>query len=1237
MQGNRPLVIILALLALAGVVYTLRIAGNPDRVPRSGIPSRVVTVNGHPELHVDGKPFFMHSAAFNYYRMPRDRWEESLLALKQLGINTIDLCVIWNWHQPAEDSLDFDGKTNARRDLKGLLKLIADLQFKASVRPGPFIAGDWKNGGYPDWLLTRPEYLMPLKDILEGRYPRLSALQYEFGEEAAAEYLNNSTHLRYTRKWYQDVMGVVRPHLASHGGNVILLQVDDDQGPGGFNYTGPKFWEYLNLLRQYLREASGDSTIPIYFNPGEMRVTASSSAPPVGERGWAMGQYYQKEGAGFDILRAEDAGTPKYLAEILKTQSGFPPFFSEYQAGWFAGAEDVKAPVSDPTNGLLASRFLFQNGVKGLNYYPIQDTLYPAGYECPWSNYFYSWESAIGYEGSLRSSAEASVRNGKLISGMGPLLAATHYVADIGIAHNIGAYPQEKLTRDDISAVILRTMKATQYAQLNQVNTELVDFDHQSLQDLRRYRLILVPVVSESSYRDGRVPDYMEFSARAQSVLKEYVRQGGTLVAYPDRPKGRYLDELFVVPSGKPANSAAPAASLKIEGISAVAPGAIRVFQLPGGVKDLTSHATLDGDPAQVAGYRRKFGSGSAVVLGAEFDHWVPLQSASGTSDNALAAQPGSTTEENRSTGQILEALLKSAGVTRVAWAPELKRGVPVQRPYLSLIVANAFDRSGKEGAYGFLSIANFDSNPHNLRPAIRDPKTGEETALPAVHIAARDALMLPLRVGLKEELLGLGNQRGIVVTDELVYSTAEVTGVRADNNALLFELYSKGNASLRLQLSRAPASHPLIGGEKVDYRYYPATRHLDIDLPPPKSPDGRQTLSVPYSLITRGGPPQPASTSSTADAQPTPGSRRVDLRPTIRIPVRDDVAYDLFPAAWSARTGESVEFSFVHPSDCKGKCTAKASAADLQVSEVAAERSPAFTVRAPYERTYLRNLEWTLDNAGQSYSGTAQILLLAPGSAVALERDVDRDGFFDYILENDKLRLIIFPSAGARSFAFIRKDTNRSAFTSVGGMRDVFRVQVPDPPGHDRLPAWTRQGTPGMHNRQYAGQITQASGAYAEVALSYTAPDVAPKGAQISRVVRLGGNDDFVEVTYTIAPHDTEARQGYINLNSIALGSMEDEAATILRSDGSGAAPLKRRTKGSLEGATYVELATRDGTDVFRISWIPGSIEKVTYDRRDYSLLLALESPFWRPGEKSHSLTVRYRYGALTRQELRP
>ena len=353
-------------------------------------------------------------------------------------------------------------------------------------------------------------------------------------------------------------------------------------------------------------------------------------------------------------------------------------------------------------------------------------------------------------------------------------------------------------------------------------------------------------------------------------------------------------------------------------------------------------------------------------------------------------------------------------------------------------------------------------------------------------------------------------------------------------------------------------------------------------------------------------------------------GRPPVDIRPTPRIPVRFDVAYDLLPATRFATIGETVEFSFTHPFDCTNKCKARVSADDLVVSQVDPEKTPSFTVRVPLERTYVRKLEWTLENNGKTYKGEGRIVFYPPGSAVAVECDVDRDGFTDYILENEKLRLILFPHAGARSFALVRKDTNSSAFTSIGGLRDLFRVQMPDPPKHDRLPAWTRRGLPGMHNRFYEGRIVQESGEYAEVAFSYQAPDV----ALLERSVRLAGNADYFDVTYKITPNDTESDQGYINLSSVALGSMEGETDTVLRSDASGEAGLRKRTQGSIAGATWVALARRDFSELFGMSWAPGTFEKVGYDRRDFSLLLQPQSPPWKRGEKSHTYRVRYYYG---------
>jgi hypothetical protein len=46
---------------------------------------------------------------------------------------------------------------------------------------------------------TRPEYGMPLHDLLEGRYPPTATLQNAHSDDAAAEWMRNATHRDATR------------------------------------------------------------------------------------------------------------------------------------------------------------------------------------------------------------------------------------------------------------------------------------------------------------------------------------------------------------------------------------------------------------------------------------------------------------------------------------------------------------------------------------------------------------------------------------------------------------------------------------------------------------------------------------------------------------------------------------------------------------------------------------------------------------------------------------------------------------------------------------------------------------------------------------------------------------------------------------------------------------------------------------------------------------------------------
>jgi len=148
--------------------------------------ARFAARDGTTVLLRNGRPFFVDGAAFFYERMPRATWAPAMDRLRALGINTLDLYVPWNWHELADGDVDFDGRTDPRRDLREVLRLARERNFALIVRPGPVIRNEWRSGGYPAWLLARPAYAMPLHDMLEGRYPPIATLQNAHSDDAAA-------------------------------------------------------------------------------------------------------------------------------------------------------------------------------------------------------------------------------------------------------------------------------------------------------------------------------------------------------------------------------------------------------------------------------------------------------------------------------------------------------------------------------------------------------------------------------------------------------------------------------------------------------------------------------------------------------------------------------------------------------------------------------------------------------------------------------------------------------------------------------------------------------------------------------------------------------------------------------------------------------------------------------------------------------------------------------------------
>jgi hypothetical protein len=445
--------------------------------------SAIAQDHGYPVFTVDGKPFFVYGAAFFYERIPKSQWPYALDAYRRLGINTIDLYVIWNWHQPSAAVLpDFSGTTDPRRDLKGLLRLIHARGFKVILRPGPVIRNEWRNGGYPDWLLKRPEYHMPLRDILEGRYPAIATYQNAHADAAAAEWLNNATHLRYASQWLRDVLTAVAPYSS----DIIAIALDDDQGAYIDNdtYPAPHWHEYVTFLRLAVASVVGDR-VPLFLNTFEMKVPAAAPA-------WSWGNWYQSDAYS---IGAHDLAELDFATGLLQTQPHEPLMQAEFQAGWLQGADEGLPRPADPTNTTLALNELLRDGMHGIVNFPVQDTVYPAGWEVPWANWDYFWDAALTDNLQRSPRWYPTAEFGETIRRYGALLARTHPVFDAAIVWPPSLYQPQSLTNADFAAFRDATLAMQRDCRSRRLNCALVDLSYADTAWLRQYPKFVLPIV----------------------------------------------------------------------------------------------------------------------------------------------------------------------------------------------------------------------------------------------------------------------------------------------------------------------------------------------------------------------------------------------------------------------------------------------------------------------------------------------------------------------------------------------------------------------------------------------------------------------------------------------------------------------------------------------------------------------------------------------------------------------
>ncbi|MBV8530907.1 MAG: hypothetical protein JO104_06285, partial [Candidatus Eremiobacteraeota bacterium] len=317
-------------------------------------------------------------------------------------------------------------------------------------------------------------------DVLEGRYPATATLQNVHADAAAAEWLGNATHLRNAAQWLTNVLRAVEPY--SH--DAIAVALDDDQGAYLDNDTwpAPHWHDYVRWLHATVAGVVGPR-VPLFINTYEMKVPSASPA-------WAWGNWYQ---GGSYRLSAHDLADLDFATGLLQTQPRVPVMQSEFQAGWLQGADEAAPRPSDPSSTALALAELLRDGVHGIVNFPVQDTVYPHGWEAPWANWSYTWDAALTVDLHGSSRYKPTADFGEIIKRYGTLLARTYVAADASVVWPPSLFAPGTLSNADFAALASATVAMQRACNARGIGCTLADLSNIGDRSARPLLLPLAP------------------------------------------------------------------------------------------------------------------------------------------------------------------------------------------------------------------------------------------------------------------------------------------------------------------------------------------------------------------------------------------------------------------------------------------------------------------------------------------------------------------------------------------------------------------------------------------------------------------------------------------------------------------------------------------------------------------------------------------------------------------------
>ena len=232
---------------------------------------------GTNDFLLDGARFQIRCGEIHAARVPKEYWRQRLQMAKAMGLNTVCAYLFWNLHEPKPGEFNWSGQA----DDAEFCRIAQEEGLWVILRPGPYACAEWEMGGTPWWMLKDDGVK------LRSRDPRYL--------DAAKSYL-------------KEVGRVLGPLQITHGGNIIMAQVENEYGFYG------KDTQYVDELRKALVDAGFD--VPLF-----------QCNPPDVMRNGMLTNLFQAGNFG--------SGVNNNFAKVRKIQPVGPLICSEFYPGWF--------------------------------------------------------------------------------------------------------------------------------------------------------------------------------------------------------------------------------------------------------------------------------------------------------------------------------------------------------------------------------------------------------------------------------------------------------------------------------------------------------------------------------------------------------------------------------------------------------------------------------------------------------------------------------------------------------------------------------------------------------------------------------------------------------------------------------------------------------------------------------------------------------------------------------------